>query len=153
MNGKQEFEDHIRGKKLKAAEARWDDDTSFILYPGYASNDCLRLITFLDREYNDGYGGQELYGTIWYQDGTWSTRGEYDGSEWWQHHTCPPLPSKMPDNGAYKIYWQNDSDSSVGIIYRDAEGTVFMSVANWISNPVEYKDWQADIHHMEKIGD
>ena len=40
-------------------------------------------------EYNDGYGSQELFGTIWMTDGTWYTRGEYDGSEWWEHHACP----------------------------------------------------------------
>jgi hypothetical protein len=40
-------------------------------------------------EYSDGYGGQQLFGTIWMLDGTWWTRGEYDGSEWWQHHVCP----------------------------------------------------------------
>jgi deoxyribonuclease-4 len=39
--------------------------------------------------YDDGYGGQELFGYVWYEDGTWSDRGEYDGSEWWQHQTRP----------------------------------------------------------------
>ena len=35
------------------------------------------ILPDIDKEYDDGYGGQELYGTIWYKDGTWSTRGEY----------------------------------------------------------------------------
>ena len=43
----------------------------------------------LNFEYDAGYGGQELFGYIWYSDGTWSERGEYDGSEWWQHQCCP----------------------------------------------------------------
>ena len=48
----------------------------------------------LDFNYDDGYGMQRLEeGTIWYSDGTWSDRGEYDGSEWWVHRKCPPLPN------------------------------------------------------------
>jgi len=43
----------------------------------------------LNIEYDSGYGSQELDGYIWYADGTWSDRGEYDGSEWWQHQVCP----------------------------------------------------------------
>jgi hypothetical protein len=43
----------------------------------------------LDFEYDSGYGGQELFGYIWYEDGTWSSRGEYDGSEWWEHVSRP----------------------------------------------------------------
>jgi hypothetical protein len=40
-------------------------------------------------EYNDGYGGQELFGVIWYKDGTYSERSEYDGSEWWSYRSMP----------------------------------------------------------------
>ena len=40
-------------------------------------------------EYYDGYGMQELYGVIVFNDHSWLTRGEYDGSEWWQKHTEP----------------------------------------------------------------
>ena len=46
----------------------------------------------LDFEYDSGYGGQELFGTIWFKDGTWASRREYDGSEWWEYNECPPLP-------------------------------------------------------------
>ncbi len=35
---------------------------------------------------------QYIFGTIWYNDGSWSERAEYDGSEWWVHRQCPPLP-------------------------------------------------------------
>jgi len=46
----------------------------------------------LDFDYDDGYGGQKLYGNIWYTDGTWSERGEYDGAEWWVYKKCPTCP-------------------------------------------------------------
>ena len=39
--------------------------------------------------YDNGYGGQELFGTIVFKDGTWLERGEYDGSEWWEHRKLP----------------------------------------------------------------
>jgi len=46
-------------------------------------------LALLDREYDDGFGGQELDGTIVFKDGTWLERGEYDGSEWWEYK-CKP---------------------------------------------------------------
>lgn len=49
----------------------------------------------LDFEYDNGYGGQEIDGTIWFTDGTWATRGEYDGSEWWELRQCPELPTYL----------------------------------------------------------
>ena len=51
----------------------------------------IEVIECLDFEYDSGYGGQELFGYIWYKDGTWSERGEYDGSEWWEHKERPAL--------------------------------------------------------------
>lgn len=46
----------------------------------------------LDFEYNNGYGEQELYGTIWFEDGTWANRWEYDGSEGWVLASLPEIP-------------------------------------------------------------
>lgn len=54
-------------------------------------SDVLPKLNF---DYDAGYGRQLLNGTIWYSDGTWSSREEYDGSEWWQYYKCPPLPTK-----------------------------------------------------------
>ena len=53
------------------------------------------FIKKLDVEYDDGYGGQELGGIIWLKDGTWMDRGEYDGSEWWNHQVCPEIPDEL----------------------------------------------------------
>ena len=53
--------------------------------------DLESVLTQLDFEYDSGYGGQNLFGYIWYKDGAWSERGEYDGSEWWEHMTRPPV--------------------------------------------------------------
>lgn len=51
----------------------------------------IEVIERLDFEYDNGYGYQELFGFIWYKDGTWSERGEYDGSEYWEHKERPAL--------------------------------------------------------------
>ena len=50
------------------------------------------VLPLLDFEYNNGFGGQNLFGHIWYTDGTWSERGEYDGAEWWEYKKCPDIP-------------------------------------------------------------
>jgi hypothetical protein len=46
-------------------------------------------IAELDFEYDDGYGGQELFGYVVFKDGTWLSRAEYDGSEWWEYNKTP----------------------------------------------------------------
>lgn len=47
------------------------------------------LETLASIDYDNGYGGQELFGTIVFKDGTWLERGEYDGSEWWERRELP----------------------------------------------------------------
>ena len=55
----------------------------------------VHMLAELDFEYDDGYGTQELFGTIWYEDGSWSEREEYDGSECWAYKTSPAIPAKL----------------------------------------------------------
>lgn len=43
----------------------------------------------LDFTYDNGFGGQELYGTVVFKDESWLERGEYDGSEWWNYKKLP----------------------------------------------------------------
>ena len=52
-------------------------------------------LDLLDFEYDNGYGTQEVFGVVWFADGTWAERGEYDGSEWWEHHTIPEIPEHL----------------------------------------------------------
>ena len=63
---------------------RNDTCVTAILPVNHTQEDYDNFIKKLDVEYDDGYGTQELFGTIWLTDGTWMDRGEYDGSEWWQ---------------------------------------------------------------------
>ena len=82
----------------------------------HSPEDMDRFLNELNFEYNEGYGSQTLFGTIWYTDGTWSTRGEYDGSEWWVHHKCPAIyfndPSSMEEHDEVD-YWDGDESDRI----------------------------------------
>lgn len=88
INAKQEFIEHIKqhclgGRTVRCAkiqfEYNYDDDDKPIMHVlpvGYTPEDLVLFLAEIDRNYNNGWGGQELYGTIWYTDGkTWSERG------------------------------------------------------------------------------
>ena len=57
-----------------------------------------KQMEILDFEYDNGYGGQVLHGTIWMDDDTWVDRGEYDGSEWWKWNFLPDIPKYLQEN-------------------------------------------------------
>lgn len=105
MNAKQEFISHIGTRKVLCAQIQSGDylysvdeeETSifFNLTTGWSSEEWNSFLSDLDFEYESGYGGQNLFGVIWYVDGTWSSRGEYDGSEWWEWNKCPDIPTEL----------------------------------------------------------
>ena len=83
----------------------WDDNdnyvtpTPIILKEGYTPTEFVEFMNKLDFEYDAGYGGQELFGTVWLtEDGTWLERGEYDGSEWWNYMKCPSILDELKAN-------------------------------------------------------
>lgn len=63
-----------------------------VLYTGKEADEFLDSLDF---EYDNGFGIQELFGTVWFTDGSWATRDEYDGSEWWEHHEIPEIPKHL----------------------------------------------------------
>jgi hypothetical protein len=98
-NVKKEFEEHSKetGKSVKAASiTAWRGNT-FNLKVGYTTKDYEHFLRSINFEYNAGYGGQEVEGCIWYVGGTWSSRGEYDGSEWWEYNSCPKIPRELKE--------------------------------------------------------
>ena len=100
MNAKSEFINHIGGRLVLCAQIKKGDEYNdnqpvFNLTTGCDSEDWIKFLSDLDFEYDAGYGGQNLFGTIWYSDGTWSDRGEYDGSEWWVYNHCPNIPNEL----------------------------------------------------------
>ena len=99
MNAREEFIKHIGSRKVLCAGIQrgydWDESVVYNLTTGWDSEDWSKFLSNLDFEYDCGYGDQNLFGTIWYADGTWSDRGEYDGSEWYEYHICPPIPTEL----------------------------------------------------------
>lgn len=101
-NAKEEFLHMVRNQSVLCAEISyrdcWEHDSpgsQHSLPVTYTEEEYNAFIESLDFEYDHGYGGQELFGTVWFNDGTWADRGEYDGSEWWQHHICPVVPKSL----------------------------------------------------------
>ena len=103
-NAKTEFLEHIRDKPpILCARVifgdPWyiDEESKFInLKMSYTQSDLENFLCSIDKEYDLGYGDQELFGTIWYTNGTWSSRGDYDdGGEWWEHNTVPKIPDGL----------------------------------------------------------
>ena len=86
-NAKKELIEHIGDRKVEFVSIAYRKD--YGEQPARIKGALEDVLLLLDFDYDDGYGGQELFGYIWYADGTWSDRGEYDGAEWWQHQTRP----------------------------------------------------------------
>ena len=105
MNAKNEIIEHSHAVKqlVKCAQITlftgWEEQDSnsaeFNLPVGYSDQDLEDFLNKLDFDYDDGFGTQYLYGNIWYTDGTWSERYEYDGSECWIHKSCPKIPDHL----------------------------------------------------------
>lgn len=66
------------------------------LKEGHTPEEYKEFLDKLNFEYDAGYGGQELFGTVWLmEDHIWLDRGEYDGSEWWAYNKCPQVPDEL----------------------------------------------------------
>ena len=75
-----------------------DKIVTFIGVPGEYELTWQKFANMADFEYDDGYGWPEIRCdlVIIFSDGTWLTRGEYDGSEWWEPHELPEAGSNLP---------------------------------------------------------
>lgn len=92
-NARQELLDFLQGKPeviclTFACLTDWEEGP----HTAGTLEEILPLLCF---DYNSGYGTQYLFGTIWFADGSWADRYEYDGSECWDHHTLPALPARF----------------------------------------------------------
>ena len=96
-NAKQEFLNEVETLPVKAAtvQYKYNNGYSIDLKVGYSKEDYQAFLNQLDFNYDSGYGGQELFGTIWIEDGSWFDRGEYDGSEWWRYNSMPEIPDYL----------------------------------------------------------
>lgn len=66
-----------------------------------------------DREYDSGFGAQEVASDliVVFSDGQSMWRGEYDGSEWWEHNKPFKRPDvKLPIATLFGGMWSSVSD-------------------------------------------
>jgi hypothetical protein len=106
-NAKDELLSQLVGKaSIKCVRISKGDDTFYAhewdlpvkivtLKVGYSEQEYLQFLEQLNFKYDSGFGGQELFGTVWLSDGTWLSRGEYDGSEWWDYNKLPEIPNEL----------------------------------------------------------
>lgn len=100
INAAEEFIEHVKGRTVTCAFVQSEHYADLklpkvVLKKGYTGEDYERFLAHLGFDYDAGYGTQELTGTIWFSDGSWSTRGEYDGSEWWENHKRPSITTDL----------------------------------------------------------
>jgi hypothetical protein len=89
LNARKELLEHVGDREVEYVKVRFMGEA--------IDGELDDVLDKLDFDYDEDYGGQELFGYIWYKDGTWSERGEYDGSEWWRHIERPPLDVEITD--------------------------------------------------------
>jgi hypothetical protein len=65
------------------------------LRKGHSEEEHFNFLEMMNFNYDAGVGDQVLFGTIWFKDGTWATREECNGSEWWEHHLRPEIPAEL----------------------------------------------------------
>lgn len=102
MNAREELLEAVKesGSTIKCADIKQDHfrlDTPIrhTLPVGHSTYKRNKFLASLDFDYDNSYGLQFLHGTVWLEDGTWLSRGEYDGSEWWVHNVLPPIPDEL----------------------------------------------------------
>ena len=97
---KEDFLDEIKDKPtIHAACITYGSDWAnnqkkVFLKIGYSPIDYDVFLSQIDIEFDGGFGSQEVFGYTWYDDGTWSERHEYDGSEWWEYKKTPDIPKE-----------------------------------------------------------
>lgn len=128
-NALEELLPFIASKKVKAAiinydpSSLWDsNEDDFTPHPAkklflnvdHTEEEFHQFLKDMDFMYDAGYGGQELHGTIWFETtDCWLTRGEYDGSEWWDLNYMPEIPKELTDKLSEADFWDGDeSDKS-----------------------------------------
>jgi len=117
-NAKTEFLDHITtetgNRTVRCAIVTNTYDSSnphertlnppIVLPVGYTSEDLDMFLEQINFDYNSSFGIQYVFGTIWYTDGvTWSSRGEDDGSEWWDFNEVPAIPEYLMGDTSTKL--------------------------------------------------
>ena len=77
----------------------WEDEPIFdkiiTLKENWNNDEWLAFLEGLRFNYDDGFGSQHLFGVVWFKDGSWLERYEYDGSEGWVFKRTPDVPQVL----------------------------------------------------------
>jgi hypothetical protein len=99
INAKHELIEIIYDKTIKCAAIKHKEidkeGTEYLLPVNYTQAQYEEFLSSLDFVYDRGFGAQELFGTVWFTDGTWLERYEYDGEEEWVRAHVPKIPDKL----------------------------------------------------------
>ena len=104
MNARKELEEILNKLKEKqnvlvcadiSYEEGWDGKEKITLTHPHTKEEAEAFFKALDFNYDDGFGSQELFGTVWLTYGVWLSRWEYDGSEGWTVNSCPHIPNHL----------------------------------------------------------
>ena len=55
----------------------------------YSGFELEMFLSDLDFNYDNGFGSQYLFGFVWFDEGSWLERYEYDGYERWDYKKTP----------------------------------------------------------------
>lgn len=100
-NVMEELMEASEGRTIKAAtltlENGWGEAGAVVeLRVNGDHSDFWRALSNL--RYDSGYGTQYLFGAVWFTDGTWLERHEYDGAESWRLKFVPAIPERLRAN-------------------------------------------------------
>lgn len=66
-----------------------------VLKVEFSEQEYTDFLNQIDYYYDSGFGSPEIDGELWFTNGTWANRSEYDGSEWWEYHKLPEIPEEL----------------------------------------------------------
>jgi len=89
---------------MTAHDKKWDD-IAWVGGDEFYIDPCLFMEVAKETNYDSGWGAQEVADDliVCFNDGSWLSRAEYDGSEWWRYNDCPRKPQKEFEGDNLKL--------------------------------------------------
>jgi len=75
----------------------FDNSQEITLPVGYTQEQYDAFLETLNFNYDNGFGTQHMFGTVWFSNNGWAERREYDGAEWWQYCYVPVIPDYLKE--------------------------------------------------------
>ena len=93
INAKDEFIETAVLMGVKCAKIGLYQKEPALLKVGFDAKDFNKFLSEIDFDYENNHDDNDLqlFGAIWFTDGSWAVREEVDGSEWWEIHNPPPI--------------------------------------------------------------